>query len=77
MRYLTICWLLAKVISKDLEADYIDVNIAFLNFTLKEEVYIEVLTFIKDVFLEVEGPDIYLKLRKALYRLKQASKAWF
>jgi len=68
---------LAKATSKNLKANYIDVNIAFLNPTLEKEVYIEVPRFIKNIFLKVKGLNIYLKLRKALYRLKQASKVWF
>ena len=33
--------------------------------------------FIKDIFLKVENSNIYLKLKKTLYKLKQALKAWF
>ena len=70
-------WLLAKAISENLKVNHINVNIAFLNPTLKEEVYIKVLRFIKDIFLKVKGFNIYLKLKKTLYRLKQALKVWF
>ena len=63
-------WLLAKAINKNLKANYINVNIAFLNLTLEEEVYIEVPRFIKDIFSKVEGLNIYLKLRKTFYKLK-------
>jgi hypothetical protein len=50
-----------------------DVNIAFLNGFIEEEVYIE-----QSQGFEVEErkPHVY-KLKKALYRLKQAPRAWY
>jgi hypothetical protein len=50
-----------------------DVKIAFLNGFIEEEVYIE-----KPQGFEVEErkPHVY-KLKKALYRLKQAPRAWY
>ena len=63
--------LLAKAAAEDLEVDYVDIDTAFLNPTLEEEIYIEVPRFLKEVFLELKGiKDAYLKLNKALYRLK-------
>ena len=47
-----------------------DVKIAFLNGKIEEEVYIEQ--------LELHGRVFHVcKLKKALYRLKQAPRAWY
>ena len=50
-----------------------DVKSAFLNGTLKEEVYLEQL----EGFKLIENQDYVCKLKKALYGLKQAPRAWF
>nr|GEX14121.1 retrovirus-related Pol polyprotein from transposon TNT 1-94 [Tanacetum cinerariifolium] len=50
-----------------------DVNIAFLHGTLKEDVYVCQLKGFIDVYL----PSHVYKLKKALYGLKQASRAWY
>ena len=71
VRYATLRILLAKAIVEDLEVDYVDIDTTFLNPTLEEEIYIEVPKFLEEVFLELKGvKDTYLKLNKALYRLK-------
>ena len=50
-----------------------DVNIAFLNGTIDEEVYIE-----PPLGFEVKVRKAYVcKLKKALYGLKQAPRAWY
>ncbi|GJZ92096.1 gag-pol polyprotein [Tanacetum coccineum] len=49
-----------------------DVKTDFLNDPLKEEVYVSQL----DEFVDPDNPDRVYHLRKALYRLKQASRAW-
>ncbi|TMW59504.1 hypothetical protein Poli38472_004573 [Pythium oligandrum] len=51
--------------------EQLDVDTAFLNADLKEDVYIE-----PPEGLKVDG-DCVLKLNKALYGLKQAGNAWF
>ena len=42
LQYTTLRILLAKAATKDLEADHVDINMAFLNPDLKEEVYMKV-----------------------------------
>jgi Reverse transcriptase (RNA-dependent DNA polymerase) len=76
LRYKTLRILLAKAAAKDLEADHVNIDIAFLNLDLKEEVYMKVLQFLKEVYLELTL-DAFLKLNKSLYGLKQAPRAWF
>jgi hypothetical protein len=51
---------------------HMDVRSAFLNGDLKEEVYVHQ----PAGFVDDENPDKVLKLRKALYGLRQAPRAW-
>ena len=50
-----------------------DVKLAFLNGELKEEVYMEQ----SEGFNLTEGKDFVCKLKKALYGLKHAPRAWY
>nr|GFA56786.1 hypothetical protein [Tanacetum cinerariifolium] len=50
-----------------------DVKTALLNGNLREEVYVSQL----DRFVDPGNPNHVYKLKKALYRLKQASRAWY
>ncbi|GJR26108.1 retrovirus-related pol polyprotein from transposon TNT 1-94 [Tanacetum coccineum] len=50
-----------------------DVKTAFLNGSLKEEVYVAQ----PDGFVDSDHPEKVYYLRKALYRLKQAPRAWY
>ena len=50
-----------------------DVKSAFLNGMLQEEVYVEQLKG----FVDPHRPDDAYKLKKALYDLKQAPRAWY
>src|SRR5579871_3118313 len=81
VRYTTLRYLLAKAAAEDLEIDQLDVNTAFLNPELKEEVYMEVPKhfFMLEPQLETsyKQKKFYLRLRKALYGLKQAPHEWF
>ncbi|GJT56959.1 retrovirus-related pol polyprotein from transposon TNT 1-94 [Tanacetum coccineum] len=54
------------------KARLMDVNTAFLNGPLKEEVYVAQ----PDGVVDPDHPKKVYHLRKALYRLKQASRAW-
>ncbi|GJZ87019.1 copia protein [Tanacetum coccineum] len=50
-----------------------DVNIAFLNGILREDVYVSQ----PDRFVDQDNPNHVYKLNKALYMLKQAPRAWY
>ncbi|GKF56587.1 retrovirus-related pol polyprotein from transposon TNT 1-94 [Tanacetum coccineum] len=50
-----------------------DVKIAFLNGELKEEVYVSQ----PGGFVDQDNPSHMYKLKKALYSLKQAPRAWY
>ena len=76
LQYTTLRILLAKAAAEDLEADHIDVDTAFLNPDLEEEVYMKVPEFLAEVYPELARTlDAFLKLNKSLYRLKQAPRA--
>ena len=59
-----------KAVFKDLEIDYINIKIAFLNPIIYKEIYITLTRFLKRVFLELKYKDVYIRLRKTLYSLK-------
>ena len=65
--------LLLRVLLKNFTVYQMDVKSAFLNGTLKEEVYIEQ----PPGFQSVEYPNHVYKLDKAVYGLKQAPRAWY
>ncbi|GJQ93172.1 retrovirus-related pol polyprotein from transposon TNT 1-94 [Tanacetum coccineum] len=50
-----------------------DVKTAFLNVELKEDVYVSQL----EGFVDQDNPSHVYKLKKALYDLKQAPRAWY
>ncbi|GJV37474.1 retrovirus-related pol polyprotein from transposon TNT 1-94 [Tanacetum coccineum] len=50
-----------------------DIKIAFLNGELKEEVYVSQL----EGFVDLDNPSHVYKLKKALYGLKEAPRAWY
>src|SRR5204862_418681 len=76
VRYTTLRYLLAKAAAEDLEINQLDVDIAFLNPELKEEIYMEVPEhfFILEPKLKdsYKRKKFYLRLHKSLYGLKQA-----
>jgi hypothetical protein len=57
---------------KDLKIDYINIKTAFLNPIIYKEIYIILIRFLKRVFLKLKYKDAYIRLKKALYSLKQA-----
>nr|GEY07176.1 retrovirus-related Pol polyprotein from transposon TNT 1-94 [Tanacetum cinerariifolium] len=58
---------------KNMVVYQMDVNIAFLNGNLREEVYGSQ----PDGFVDQDNPNHVYKLKKALYGLKQAQRAWY
>jgi hypothetical protein len=69
--------LLAKAATKDLEVDQLDVDTAFLNLTLKKEIYIKIPQFFELLYPNIDFKGKCLRLLKSLYRLKQALREWF
>ena len=63
--------LMALIAKHDLEAQQVDMNSAFLNSTLEEEIYMEQPKGYDDKSNNV------LRLVKAIYGLKQASQCWY
>ena len=70
-KYSTLRALMAVAAVEDLEVHQLDIKTAFLNGVLQEEVYIE-----QPAGYHEGGPDIGCHLQKALYGLRQASRAW-
>nr|GEV04074.1 retrovirus-related Pol polyprotein from transposon TNT 1-94 [Tanacetum cinerariifolium] len=62
----------AYVAHKSFPIYQMDVKTAFLNGPLKEEVYVAQ----PDGFVDPDHPEKVYRLKKALYRLKQAPRAW-
>lgn len=60
-------------VSRDWCLRQIDVNNAFLQGNLKEEVYMRQ----PQGFVDADRPNFVCRLRKALYGLKQAPRAWY
>jgi hypothetical protein len=69
----TICILLAYATYHGFKLYQMDMKSAFLNGPIKEEVYVEQ----PPGFEDSEYPTHDYKLSKALYRLKQAPRAWY
>ncbi|GKB37869.1 retrovirus-related pol polyprotein from transposon TNT 1-94 [Tanacetum coccineum] len=59
--------------NKNMKIFQMDVKMAFLNGELKEEVYVSQ----PEVFVDQDNPSHVYKLKKALYCLKQAPRAWY
>ncbi|GKE12246.1 retrovirus-related pol polyprotein from transposon TNT 1-94 [Tanacetum coccineum] len=59
--------------NKNMKIFQMDVKTAFLNGELKEEVYVSKL----EGFVDHDNPSHVYKLKKAIYGLKQATRAWY
>jgi hypothetical protein len=68
-----ICFVLSYACSKNIKMYQMDIKASFLNGELEEEVYIEQ----PEGFQLSENADYVCKLKKALYGIKQAPKAWY
>nr|GEZ98111.1 retrovirus-related Pol polyprotein from transposon TNT 1-94 [Tanacetum cinerariifolium] len=64
---------IANAANKNMTIYQMDVKTAFLNGELKEEVYVSQ----PEGFVDPDHPIHIYRLKKALYRLKQAPRAWF
>ncbi|GKB15717.1 retrovirus-related pol polyprotein from transposon TNT 1-94 [Tanacetum coccineum] len=64
---------ISNAASKNMIIYQMDVNTAFLNGELKEEVYVSQ----PEGFLDPDHPTHVYRLKKALYGLKQALRAWY
>ncbi|GJX24039.1 retrovirus-related pol polyprotein from transposon TNT 1-94 [Tanacetum coccineum] len=65
--------LVANAANKNMMIFQMDIKTAFLNGKLKEEVYISQ----PEGFIDHDNPSHVYKLKKALYSLKQAPRAWY
>jgi hypothetical protein len=65
-------FILSYACSKNIKVYQMDVKLVFLNGELEEEVYIEQL----EGFQLSKNVDYVCKLKKALYGLNQAPRAW-
>nr|GEX43503.1 hypothetical protein [Tanacetum cinerariifolium] len=72
-RIKAICIFIANATHKNMTIYQMDVKMAFLNGELKEEVYVSQ----PEGFVNQDNPSHVYKVKKALYSLKQAPRAWY
>ncbi|GJX29485.1 retrovirus-related pol polyprotein from transposon TNT 1-94 [Tanacetum coccineum] len=63
----------ARLVARDIDMRMIDVKTTFLNDELKEEVYVNQ----SEGFIDPDHPTYVYRLKKALYGIKQAPRAWY
>ncbi|GKA95670.1 retrovirus-related pol polyprotein from transposon TNT 1-94 [Tanacetum coccineum] len=68
-----ICIFIANAASKNMTIYQMDVKTAFLNGELKEKVYVSQ----PEGFVDLDHPTHVYRMKKALYDLKQAPRAWY
>ena len=68
----TVRFMLALVAQEIVEMLQIDVKAAFLNGNLERDIYMKQ----RDVYVSSKQPDFLYQLLRAIYGLKQASRAW-
>ena len=72
-KYSTLRWLLSKVAQNRLTMLQLDVKTALLNGILEADIYMQ-----QPEGLDIEGKSEYvMKLNKAVYGIKQASRTWY
>lgn len=69
----TVCIVLGIAVTKNWRIRHLDINNAFLQGTLDEEVYVVQ----PPGFVDMDHPDYVCRLKKALYGLKQALRTWY
>lgn len=72
LRHSTLRLMFALAVKLNLEMCHLDVNTAFLNGVLSEVIYMQ-----KPVGLECNNDNAVLKLKRAIYGLKQSSRIWY
>jgi hypothetical protein len=75
-KFNTLRILLTIIMERDLDADHIDVDTAYLNSDLKEEIYMELPEYFELLYPNLPA-GVCLRLLKSLYGLKQAPREWF
>lgn len=72
LRHSTLRLMFALAVQLNLNMCHLDVNTAFLNGVLSEEIYMQ-----KPVGLKCNDDNNVLKLKRAIYGLKQSSRIWY
>ena len=72
-KYTSICTIIALATSMSWKLHQMDVKTTFLNGEIEEDVYIKKL----EGFMIHDEKSHAFRLKKALYRLKQAPRAWY
>ncbi len=71
-RYSSIHYVIAIATQEDMELHQMDMDIAFLNSDIEEDIYMDQ----PASYIESNRPNMVCKLQRSLYGLKQAPRAW-